>query len=79
MTEHSQWRHFDAKGKITTQSRKDPSAPFVADVGGSAFSALVAEGRNRVLGEELTEVGGRKRADLFGKATERGVDAWRQY
>ena len=43
--------------------------------GGSALSTRVAEERNRVLGQELTEVGDRAHADLLRMAKERKVDA----
>ena len=60
--EHAQWRHSEMKGKIDTPSREGPSAPLVIDGGGSAFSAYIAEERNRVSGQELTEAAERARA-----------------
>ena len=41
--------------EIDTQTRMDPGAPCVLASGGPALSAWVAEERNRVLGQELTE------------------------
>ena len=37
---HAQWRHFEMKEKVDSQSRKDPGAPFVIGGGGSALPAF---------------------------------------
>ena len=50
--------------KIDAQSRRDPGAPLVIDGGGPALSARVAEGCDRVSGQELAGKGERVRADL---------------
>ena len=66
--ERAQWSRPDMKDKIVTQTRKDPAASFVLDSGGPVLSARAAEERKRILGQGLTEVGGRVRAGLVRKA-----------
>ena len=39
---HAQWWLSDMKGKMDTQTRKDPGASFVMDGGGPVFAARVA-------------------------------------
>ena len=72
---HAQWWHSGMKGGIDAQARKDPGAQSVADGGGSVLFARVAEARNRVLGQELTEVDERLHADLVRKAKGKELDA----
>ena len=48
------------------------------DPGGPAFPARVAEERNRVWAQELTEVEERVRAELARKAKGRELEAWGQ-
>ena len=53
---HAQWRRSAMETKIGTQARKDPGAPSVMDGGGPVLSAWPAKERNRISGQELTEV-----------------------
>ena len=71
-------RHFEVKGKIDTQSTRNPCAPFVIGGEGSAFFAWVAGERVRVLRQELAHEGERAHTDLAGKARGRTSDAWKQ-
>ena len=77
--EHPQWWHSEIKGKVNAQSRQDPAAPLVLDGGGFVLSKSVARGRDRVLGQELTEEEGRSHADLMDKAKERELDARKEF
>ena len=53
---HAQWWRSDTKGKIDTETRKDSGASPAMVGGGPVLSAWGAGGRNRILGQELTEV-----------------------
>ena len=64
---------------IDTQNREDLGASLVMDGGGPLLSACVAEERNRVSGQELTEEEGRSHGDLARNANERELGAWRQF
>ena len=72
--ENTQGWHFDAKEKVDTQSRKDPSVPLVIDGGGSVLSARVAKECDCVLGQILTKLEERLHADLVRKAKEEKLD-----
>ena len=76
---HAQCRRTEMKDKIDTQTRMDPGASFFLDGGGPALSTWVAEERDRILGQELTEAEERVRADLAQKAKVRELEAWGQY
>ena len=65
--------------KIGAQSRKDPGASSVLDGGRPVLSEKVAEKRDRVSGQELTDEGGRAHADLASRAKERELGAWKQF
>ena len=77
--EHADWWRSDMKGKICTQTRKDPAASSALDGRGPASAVRVAEERNRILGRELTEVGERVHVDLVRKAEERCFGVWEQF
>ena len=49
------------------------------DGGGPLLSAWVAEERNRILGQELTEVEERAHADLARMAIEWELESWEQF
>ena len=61
--------------KIDTQIRMDPSVSPLVIGGGAALSAWVAEQRNRLSGQELTEGDGRTFSDLAHKAKVRELEA----
>ena len=71
------WRS-DTKDKIDMQTRKDPGASFLMDSGGPVLSAWVAEERNRISGQALTEVEERAHADLVRKANQGELEPWGQ-
>ena len=62
--EHAQWRQLELKEKIDTQIRLAPGAWVFVDGGEPVLSARVAEERDRILGQELTECGERIRRTL---------------
>ena len=68
---HAQWWHFEMKEKFDAQSKKNPSAPFINDGGGSAS---VAEESSRVPRQKLTEVEQRAHARVVRKAKEGELD-----
>ena len=68
------WR---STGKFESQTRKDPGSPVVVDRGGSEFSALAAEERNLVPGQEAAEDEERVHEDMAGRAKEGELDAWK--
>ena len=61
--------------RIDAQARIDPGASFVLGSRVPVFSARVAEGRNRILGQELTEAAEGVHADLARKAKVRKLEA----
>ena len=67
------------KEKADAQSRRDPGASFVLDVGGPVLSAGVAGERNRVSGQELTGEAERAHVSLALKAKERESDGWSRF
>ena len=67
------------KEKLDTQTREDPGASSVMDSGGPVLSAWVAEERDRIAGQESTEVGEGAHADLARMAKERELEAWEQF
>ena len=68
----------ETTGKIDTQSRQDPGAPYFLAGEGPAFSARVAGERNGVPGQELTGEEERAHADLGVKSKERELGVWDQ-
>ena len=66
--ENARWRRLEMKAKIDAQTR-------IVDEWGPASSAWVAEERNRILGQELTECGGREFSDLVHTAKVRELEA----
>ena len=77
--EHAHWWQPAMREKIDTQTRIDPSAPFLVGGGGKALSAWVAEERNRISGRGLTEEVERNFADLVYKAKAKELEAWEQF
>ena len=75
----AKWWHFEMEVKIDAQSRMDPKASLVVDGGEPVLSAWVAEERNRVSGQESTEMAERAQAEPVLKAVEGEVDAWKQF
>ena len=79
MRGHVQWRHLELEENIETQARRDPVVPLVMNGGGPNLSAWVAEECKRVLRRDFTEEAERVYADLAGEATDRELDAWKQF
>ena len=67
--EHARWRHFGMEDRRALEG---------GSRGVPALAARVAEERNRVSGDELTEEAGRVHADLVIKGKEKAQDARRQ-
>ena len=64
--EHAQWSQPEMKEKIGTQTRMDPDASFMVDGGGPVLSGRIAEERNRILRQGLTESGEQGKGEGIG-------------
>ena len=79
VTGYGQWWHPEMKSRLDTQARKDLSRSVVADGTGAVMSAWVAEERNRMRGQELTEEEEKLEKGSASEAKERELRARKQF